>query len=295
MMKIVITTPTGKVGSQVAERLVGTDHELVLLARDAAKVKPLTDKGATVQTGSVDDTGYLIDATRGADALLLVIPPDYASNDYRATQNRFGDSAIAAINENKTPRVVFLSSVAAHLGDGFGPVTGLGDVERKLQTTDADVTFFRPGAFMENLFLSVQGIASDGAIYMPVAGNVETAMVAVSDIAELGADILQDTTWTGKRTVELCGPESISFDHVADEIGDALGKTVSHVEVSPGQAMEGLMGMGISKNVSETYIEMYDAVGKGKFDFEGTPEKGKVSFKAFVEQVFVPGFNAMTQ
>jgi uncharacterized protein YbjT (DUF2867 family) len=170
-MKIAITTPTGNVGSAVTEQLLGGDHELVLLVRDPDKVKPFTDRGATAREGSLDDSDYFTKATEDVDLLFLVVPTNVASDDHRADQKRVGDNAVAAITANKIPRVVYLSSVAAHLGEGYGPITGLGEIEKSMEKIDADIAFFRPGSFMENYFGSVGSIASDGAIYMPAAGR----------------------------------------------------------------------------------------------------------------------------
>ena len=294
-MKIAITTPTGKIGSALTERLLNTDHELVLLARDATKVKSFTDRGAKVETGSLDDKDYVTNATRGVDVLFFVIPPDYGSDDYRAFQNKVGDVGVAAITANKIPRVVFLSSVAAHLGDGFGPISGLGDIEKKLEKTNADVIYFRPGYFMENNFMAVQGIAADGAVYLPMPGSARVAAVAVTDIAKLAQELIQDTSRTGKSVVELAGPEEVSFNDAAQTIGKAIGKDVSHVEITSGQMLEAFTGMGISKNVTESYIELYDRFREGKVVPEVTPKKGETTFKTFAEQVFRPGYKAMTQ
>jgi uncharacterized protein YbjT (DUF2867 family) len=295
LMKIAITTPTGKVGSAVTDRLLESSHELILLARDPKKIKSFTDRGATVQAGSLGDKAYVVNATRGVDVLFWVIPPDFTSDDYRAHQNEMGDNAVAAIRENKIPRVVNLSSVGAQFGEGVGPISGLRDVERKFDTTDAHVTHLRPGYFMENFLMAVPTVASDGAIYLPMPGTARNPFVAVADIAKTAAELVQDESWTGKSTVELVGPADVSFDEAAQTIGSAIGKEVSHFEASSGQMLEALAGMGVSQNVAETYVEMYDAFRGGKVGPETEPKRGATTFKAFAEQVFRPGFEAITK
>ncbi len=294
-MKIAITTPTGKVGSAVTEHLLGGGHELVLLVRDPDKVKSFTDRGATARKGSLDDSDYFKKATEGVDLLFLVVPPDFASDDYRAHQSRVGDSAIAAITANKIPRVVLLSSVAAHLGESYGPISGLAEIEKNLEKIDADIAFFRPGFFMENYFGSVGSIASDGAIYLPAAGSLSMSPVAVVDIAKVAAELIQDTGWSGRYVVELVGPEDVSFDAAAEAIGASIGKKVTHVEATAGQTLEGFAAMGISRNVAESYIEMYKRLCEGKLMPEGTPRRGETTFKVFSERVFRAGYEAMTR
>jgi uncharacterized protein YbjT (DUF2867 family) len=294
-MKVAITTPTGKIGSALTERLLGTDHDLILLARDPAKLKAFTDRGATVHAGSLDDKDYVVNATRGVDVLFWVIPPNFASNDYRADQNKAGDSAVAAIAENKISRVVYISSIGAQLGEGVGPINGLHDVEKKLAQTDAHVINLRAGYFMENFLFAAPSISSDSAIYLPISGSARAPFIATSDIAKLAAELIQDTSWTGKSNVELIGPEELSFEEVAETIGDAIGKKVSYFEATSDQAREALIGMGVSQNVADTYVEMYSAFRANKVVPETAPRKGRTTFKAFAEQVFRPGYEAMTK
>ena len=62
-MRIVVTTPTGHIGGTVARHLLDASATVVLLARDAGKVAALTDRGATVHEGSLDDEAYVIRST----------------------------------------------------------------------------------------------------------------------------------------------------------------------------------------------------------------------------------------
>jgi len=87
----------------------------------------------------------------------------------------------------------------------------------------------------------------------------------------------------------------VSFDAAAEAIGAAIGKRVAHVEVTPGQALEGLTAMGVSKSLAESYIEMYDRFRKGAVAPEGTPRRGETTFKAFAGKAFRVGYEAMTQ
>lgn len=292
-MKIAITTPTGKVGSALTERLLGTSHELVILARDPKRVKALADRGVAIKQGSLDDRSYVTDATRGVDVLLLVVPPDYASSDHRAFQNHVADAAVAAVTTNKIPRVVFLSSVGAHAGDGFGPVSGLSDVEKKLQKTHAHLTLLRPTYFMENFLGSARAIATQGAVFLPVPGSVRLPFIATADIAKFGAQRIQDARWTGNSVMELVGPEDVSFDEAAQALGIAVGKKVAHIECTADQMVEALSGIGISKSVALSYAELYARIREGRLVPEAKPRRGETTFKTFAKTVFGRAYQAM--
>ncbi len=76
--KIAITTPTGKSGRYLTERLLDAfkekQLEIVLLARDPEGVRSFTERGARVEKGSLDDAGFVARATKGVDALYWLTP-----------------------------------------------------------------------------------------------------------------------------------------------------------------------------------------------------------------------------
>ena len=80
-MKIALTTPTGNIGRQVAEALVGGEHKITLICRNAEKVADFAEKGAIIQEGSQDDAGFMREATKKIDALFWVTPVDPRTDD----------------------------------------------------------------------------------------------------------------------------------------------------------------------------------------------------------------------
>ena len=121
-MNIAVATPSGHVGSAVADFLLdfGSDIHVKLLGRRPSKLKHLVARGASLATGSQDDVNYLTRATDDVDVLFWVTPPGYGSDDVRAFQNRHGRAAATAIRVNRIKRVVNLSSIWAEMGSGAG-------------------------------------------------------------------------------------------------------------------------------------------------------------------------------
>ena len=78
-MKIAITTPTGHVGSAVADLLLeqGGDIEVKLLGRRPHALASLVRRGAETAIGLQDDAEYLGKALCDVDALFWVTPPGY--------------------------------------------------------------------------------------------------------------------------------------------------------------------------------------------------------------------------
>ncbi|MBI4720435.1 MAG: NAD(P)H-binding protein [Chitinivibrionia bacterium] len=294
-MKVVINTPTGKIGKALTERLLETGVDLILLARSPERVEPFAKRGATVAEGNLEDVDFVVRATRGADVLFWVTPADYAAGDIRKHYNKLGRIAVRAVEENKIPRVVDLSSIGAQHKDGTGPIAGLHDIEKMLERTGAHVTHLRPAFFMENFFMQADSIASMGAIFMPVPGRTKLSMIATADIAAAAAERILDANWTGRSVLELAGPAEMTFDGAARVLGSALNKEVRHVPVSMDQTRDALVGMGISRGVADSYLEMYAAFAAGAIIPE-TPaalKRTSTTFDAFAENVFRPGMQAM--
>ena len=159
-MKIAVTTPTGHVGSVVADFLLdfGGDIRVKLLGRRPDKLARFTRRGAEASIGSLDDVSYLVRATQDVDALFWVTPPGYGSDKLRAYQKRMGTAVAAAVSSNRVPRVVNLSSIGADQRSGAGPISGLHDVEQLLDETATKITHLRPGFFFENLLGQIDSI-----------------------------------------------------------------------------------------------------------------------------------------
>ena len=294
-MKIAITTPTGHIGHRLTEILLERGADLVLLARNPEKVRDFAQKGATVRQGTLDDQKFVVEATKGTDALFWLTPADYQSQDLRAFQNRLGKAAGLAVRENKIPRVVNLSSVGAQHGSGTGPVDGLYDVEKILDEAAENVTHLRPAYFFENYFMALEAIRAGGQVFMPVSGEVPMSMIGTRDVAQVAADQLLDTTWSGRNVIELEGSSRLSFAEAAEQIGKGIGRPVQHVEVGEDQTRPFLKQAGLSDSVAELMLGLYRGIGSGRvaFEKEGTTHLDTpTSLGEFAREVLKPALSA---
>ncbi len=267
-MKIAITAPTGHIGSKLVELLQEQGrHQLVLLCRDPSKVEKAVANGARVAQGDLRDPMYVVDATRGVDVLFWLTPPNNAVADMMVYHHKLAENAARAIRQNKLKRVVNLSAIGANIPRGVGPIAGLHEVEDTLteacEDADCAITHLRAAFFQENFEVFAPEISKSGTIALPVSGGAKSSMVATADIAKAAARLLTDTTWRGVNIKELVGPREYTFSEAAGIIGEAIGKDVHHMEVSPEQARTELKEHGASQDMAESYVEMYQAFDKG--------------------------------
>lgn len=260
---IAVTTPTGKVGSKVVQRLQDDGRtELILLVRDPQKVQHFVDKGATAFKVDLKDADAVKKATEGVDTLFWVNPPDYQTEDIVAYYSMLAENAADAVKSNGIQRVVFLSSIGAHLGEGVGPVNGFKNAEAILKKACKNLVVLRPTLFMENYMMSVESIQNDGKVYLPVDGKTAVPMIATDDVADAAARALTES-FDGFSVRPLHGPRDYTFIEVADAIGQAIGKPVSHEQVTQEQTRKALLTMGLNQTVADAFVEMYHAIDTG--------------------------------
>jgi uncharacterized protein YbjT (DUF2867 family) len=123
-------------------------------------------------------------------------------------------------------------------------------------------------------------------------------MIATRDVADAAADALTDTDWHGVRTKPLHGPRDYTYNEAADIIGKAVGRPVKFVTVSYEQAREQLLGMGVSENVTDRYLEMYEAFEAGRVVSEHprSPDTTTpTTFEEFARDTLAPAVKAMEQ
>lgn len=290
-MRIVVTTPTGNIGSKLTPILLDRGAEVTVIARHPEKVKHLEARGVKVVAGDHSSAKILEGAIKGADALFFLIPPSFTSHDPIGDYGRFGDAAAKAVSGNSKIHVVLLSSVGGNHPNGTGLIKGLHQVENKLRAAARNLTILRANYFMENILSSLPEIVKDGNIYSLVSGSSSLPQVATADIASVAADVLLSLQ-SGQRVVDVAGPENLKFDQVAQMTGTAVGKKIQHATVPPESMIPALVGAGFSQEVAQEFVEMEQAIDKDLgHDLKGDEQRrGTVSFQQFVREIFVPAY-----
>ena len=263
-MKIVVTTPTGRVGSRVLRLLIQGGVRPTVLLRDASRLDPGLLRLCNAVEGDQGDEDSVLRATFGADALYWVDPPP-DDDDPMDGYTRFGETAAAAVSANAVPRVAFQSSVGAEVRRGFGEVDGLARTEELLDDTGAHVTHLRCGYFFTNLLADLDSIRS-GVLITILPVDHRMPWVDPRDIGDVAAARLLATDWHGRHTLGVHGPQDLSLREVAAVVGAAVGRPLSAQQISEPE----YAGMLRSAGLTEAQAEGILGMSRGQLGF--TPE-----------------------
>ncbi|HXW29353.1 MAG TPA: NmrA family NAD(P)-binding protein [Xanthobacteraceae bacterium] len=263
-----VTGITGKVGGAVTQTLLAASKKVRAVVRDEAKCKAWADRGCQVALASIGDADALTAAFAGTDGVFLMTPPNY-DPEPGFPQTRSNAVAIeSAIAAARPGKVVFLSTVGAHVAEP-NLLNNSKMTEEMLRGSPVPVAFLRAGWFMENASWDVEA-ARKGVIpsfLQPL--DHEIPMVATVDIGRAAAALLQDS-WSGVRIVELEGPRRYSAADIGRSFAAALGHEI-RMEPVPRETWEQLFRSQGMKNPMPR-IRMVDGFNEGWIDFERTGE-----------------------
>ena len=152
-MRIVITGSLGNVSQPLTRELIAKGCDVTVISSSASRVDAIEGLGAKAAIGALQDRGFLVDTFAGADAVYLMVPPNFQATDQVGYYKEIVGNYMAAVRSNGIKRVVLLSSYGAHLDKGTGFILGSHYSEQMLQELDVpSVVVLRPGSFFTNLY-----------------------------------------------------------------------------------------------------------------------------------------------
>jgi len=292
---IAILGATGNVGGKIAAILAKKDEPIRVIARSADRLRPLVGKTVTAFAGDANDSEFLVKAFTGADAVFALIPPNPTAPDFMRYAGTIGRSIAGALESAKVKHVVYLSSVGAELADEkTGPIKGLHNMEERLNRVKGlNVVHLRAGYFMENLLWNLDLIRSKGIAGSGIRGDLKIAMIATKDIAEYAAERLLKRDFTGTSVRYLLGERDLTLIEASGVIGSKISKPdLPYVMFPYDEAEKAMVGMGLSPDMSRTYVEMARAFNEGKIKAETRTKENTTPtpIESFCDEVFVSAF-----
>lgn len=281
----VVLGANGRAGSETAFALIELHKPVRVVLRRPEQAERWTKLGVDVAIGSIEDIPTLAAALRDASGAFLLSPPPISGDPYKGA-DEVGNALKEAVRRVGLPKVVALSSVGAQHETGTGVIATLNRLEKHLEQAAPSTTFLRPGYFVEAWGEVAQVVIADSVLPSFLEPTKLISMVSTIDVGRTAARLLSDD-FSGKRIVELRGPQDWSPNDVAAAFGGVLGRAVETAFVPPEARAAVLKQAGVSPEVADALLGMYDGIASGRVEHEdGTEQRrGSVALADAVERI----------
>jgi len=289
---IVVTTPTGGIGRQVLDNLLGSGTDLRVVARNLDDIPADIRQRVEVIQGSHGDGAVIEKAFDGADAVFWLTPPDPHAESVEAAYVGFTRPAAEALRNRAVKRVVGVTA----LGRGTpwasraGYVAGSLAMDDLIVSTGVAYRALSNPSFMDNMMRQAEAIRSQGMFFSPIDGDRKLPYVATRDIAAAAARLLLDDAWTGVSGVPLLGPEDLSNNDMAEIISEVLGKPVRFQQITFEAYKDRFVSFGMTDAMAQGMTDMAWTKNEGLDNaVQRTPANSTpTSFRQWSEEVLKP-------
>src|SRR5882672_637233 len=164
-------------------------------------------------------------AFQGAEAVFVLVPPNFDPSPEISEAREIGKALHSALAAARPKRVIYLSTIGAQARE-MNLLTQHSIIEKAIGDLSIPITFLRPAWFMENCRWDVAPARETGVIpsfLQPL--DKPFPMVATADIGRVAAELLGETS-SGRRVVELEGPQRVTPNDIAATFSKLLGHPV---------------------------------------------------------------------
>lgn len=216
-------------------------------------------------------------ALAGVTSVYLVAPPTV--DDPYSKMIDF----LKVANKDAARRFVFLGMASLPAG---GPAHG--QVHQWLADHSADWAVLAPSAFMQNFAEGshLATIRTEDTIYSNT-GDGRVPFISADDIARAAFAPLTAPTALN-RAFLITGAEALSYDQVAQQIGEACGRHITHTRISTEELVQRFLKRGLPELTARFLAAGYETIAAGAHalisdDFRDLTGQSPITFRTFAE------------
>ncbi len=259
---VLVIGGTGKLGSQVVERLIARGKRVRALVRPTSHTGPLVDKGVELAIGDLLETRSLLTALDGVDAMVTTAagytghtPGDTIETDRSGNLNLIEAAAKAGVR-----RFVFTSILTCDQTPGIPHFWAKKVAEDALAERGVPFVSLRPGAFVDDFGLwGGDGFAA-GRVTAMGDSTVPLTRVYMPDLADNLAAAVDADVGSSER-IDIGWDRAVSARELAEIAGRILGRDLELVELDPAQ----ISFPGMSDEARADLVAMFDYFRSGRY------------------------------
>ena len=294
-MKIIVTGSIGYISKPLTQELVQKGHLVTVISSNIERQKEIEALGAKAAIGSMENVDFLTKTFTDADAVYCMIAlegkltdPDCNTGKLITQAEKFANNYFQAIEKSGVTRVVYLSSIGAHMKKDSGLIIIHHNAEKILNNlpSDLSISFIRPAGFYKGLFNYIPAIRYHDSISANYGGNDLVLWVSNFDIADALVEELESEV--PGRKVRYVTSEEITCNKLASILGAAIGiPDLKWKTISDDQQLNNLKSFGVQESFAQSFTEMNASIHNGKFYedyYRNKPTLGKVKMKEFAKE-----------
>lgn len=128
-------------------------------------------------------------------------------------------------------------------------------VEKAIESSGLAWTFLRPNSFMQNAVTFMGKTIRAEAAFYSASGQAKISHVDVRDIAAVAVKVLTGPNYEGKAYT-MSGHEALTYDELASELSKALGRPISHINLSPSDLKSGMLAEGMPEAIADQMLDL---------------------------------------
>lgn len=233
---ILVTGATGNVGAAVVAELLAKGADVRAFVRDERRGAERLGPDVELTVGDFEEPASLTRALEGVEAVFL-------SSADQPNKVRHETAVIDASAAAGVRRIVKTSSVGAETDSPLPPFDWHGRIEERLRASGIPFVVLHSFFYMTNLLASAEPIRQTGKLFASLS-DARIAMIDPRDVGAVGAVALTSDHFDG-QTLELSGPEAISYKQVADDLSAATGRPIEYVDIPDEAAQQAFVDAGL--------------------------------------------------
>ena len=244
---ICVTGAGGTVGGEVVKQLESAQAPFRTAYFSNEKAAAARARGIEAVMIDYSRPETLQAAFQGCDKLFLLGPN--ALNQSELERNAVEAARVAGV------RHIVKQSVLGADEESYSLAKIHRSIEKAIESSGLAWTFLRPNSFMQNAVTFMgQSIRAEGAFYS-ASGQARVSHVDARDIAAVAVQALTGPNFAGKAFT-LSGPEAVTYDELATELAKALGRPISHVNLSPSDLKGAMLAEGMPEALSDRMLDL---------------------------------------
>jgi uncharacterized protein YbjT (DUF2867 family) len=226
---ILVTGGTGFVGNEIVRKLLEGASSVRVLARHPEKARALAGPLCQLHEGDVTSASSVLNAiTPEIETVihLVGILAESRGAAFRAVHVEGTRNVVEACKSRGVSRLLHMSALGAREGAASTYHRTKWEAEEIVRASGLDYTIFRPSVIFgpldhfTNVFARMMRLLP--VVIVPGSGKNMMQPVFVEDVARAFTLSLKRKDTVG-RTLELGGPEALTFDEIIEKIGEVTG------------------------------------------------------------------------